>query len=201
MGLLGVMGALPVGASPAAAVAVAGGAVPFSLAALGWFFLKVGSVLFGSGYVLLVFLETDLVDRWGWLTRQQLLDAVAIGQVTPGPLLTTATFIGQLLGGFAGALIATAAIFLPAFVLVALSGPLIPRLRRSPVAGVFLDGVIAASMALMAVVTFALGRTALVSVPAVLTGLAAAVALFWFRVNATWLVGLGAAGGWLWSLR
>jgi chromate transporter len=118
-------------------------------------------VLFGSGYVLLAFLRADLVQRLGWLTEGQLIDAVAVGQVTPGPVFTTATFIGYLLAGPAGAAVATVGIFLPAFIFVALSGPLIPRLRRSPFAGAFLDGVVVASLALMAVVTWDLGRAAL----------------------------------------
>ena len=118
-----------------------GGAASFGLAPLFLFFLKVGSVLFGSGYVLLAFLRADLVERWGWLTEAQLLDAVAVGQVTPGPVFTTATFIGYVLGGVPGATLATVGIFLPAFVFVALTGPLVPRIRRSPVAGAFLDGV------------------------------------------------------------
>jgi chromate transporter len=122
-----------------------------------FFFCKIGSILFGSGYVLLAFLQADLVQNWHWLTATQLLDATAVGQVTPGPVFTTATFIGYLLGGFTGALVATAGIFLPAFFFVAISGPLVPRLRRSAIAGAFLDGVIVASLALMAVVTWRLG--------------------------------------------
>ena len=125
-------------------------------------FLKIGSVLFGSGYVLLAFLRADLVVRRGWLTESQLLDAVAVGQVTPGPVFTTATFVGYLLGGVWGAVVATVGIFLPAFVFVALSGPLVPRIRRSPVAGAFLDGVNVASIALMALVTAQLARAAIV---------------------------------------
>ncbi len=191
------------GAGPAAggAMAAAATAVPFSLAGLGLFFLKVGSVLFGSGYVLLAFLEADLVERWGWLTHQQLLDAVAVGQITPGPLFTTATFIGYVLGGPTGGLVATVAIFLPAFVFVALSGRLIPRLRRSAAAGAFLDGVIAASLALMGLVTFQLGRAALVDLPTVVLAGGTAIGLLRFRVNATWLVLAGAAGGFLLQLR
>ena len=104
--------------------------------------------------MLLAFLRADLVERWGWLTEAQLLDAVAVGQVTPGPVFTTATFIGYVLGGLPGAGLATLGIFLPAFVFVAASGPLVPRIRRSPAAGAFLDGVNAASLALMAVVTW-----------------------------------------------
>ena len=124
-----------------AAFAAAVVAVPFSLTTLFLFFLKVGAVLFGSGYVLLAFLRTDLVDRLHWLTQAQLLDAVAVGQVTPGPVFTTATFIGYILGGFRGAVVATLGIFLPSFFFVSISGPLIPHLRRSPLAGAFLDGV------------------------------------------------------------
>ena len=117
-------------------------------------------MLFGSGYVLLAFLRADLVQRLGWLTERQLLDAVAVGQVTPGPVFTTATFIGYVLAGVPGAVVATVGIFLPAFVFVAFSGPLIPRMRRSRIAGAALDGVNAASLALMAVVTWQLGRAA-----------------------------------------
>jgi len=152
-------------------------------------------VLFGSGYVLLAFLRADLVDRWGWLTEAQLLDAVAVGQVTPGPVFTTATFIGYVLGGMAGAVVATVGIFLPSFVFVAASGPLIPRLRRSRVAGSVLDGVNVASIALMALVTAQLARAALVDAPTLALGLASAVLLIRLRVNSAWLVGAGAVAG------
>jgi chromate transporter len=167
----------------------------FGLTPLFLFFLKVGSVLFGSGYVLLAFLRADLVERWGWLSEAQLLDAVAVGQVTPGPVFTTATFIGYLLGGGAGALVATVGIFLPAFVFVALSGPLVPRIRRSPVAGAFLDGVNVASIALVALVGVQLGRAALVDLPALALALVSAVLLVRFRVNSSWLVLGGALAG------
>jgi chromate transporter len=179
---------------PMAAV-VSSGATAFSTTSMFWFFLKVGSVLFGSGYVLLAFLRADLVERWGWLTETQLLDAVAIGQVTPGPVFTTATFIGYLLGGTWGGLVATIGIFLPAFVFVAVSGPLVPRIRRSPAAGAFLDGVNVASLALMAVVTAQLSRAALVDWPTVLLALAAAILLLRYRVNSAWLVAAGAIAG------
>lgn len=179
---------LPVAVGAAAVTAAA----PFSLGALFLFFLKVGAVLFGSGYVLLAFLRADLVERWHWLTEGQLLDAIAVGQFTPGPLFTTATFIGYLLGGGAGATVATIGIFLPAFILVAISGPLIPRLRASPVAGAFLDGVNAASLALMAVVTAYLGWGALVDLPTIALALAAGVLLIRYRINSAWLV-LGGA--------
>ncbi|QSQ23095.1 chromate efflux transporter [Pyxidicoccus parkwayensis] len=176
-------------------------AVPFSLSGLFLFFLKVGSVLYGSGYVLLAFLRSDLVERYGWLTEAQLLDAVAVGQVTPGPVFTTATFIGYVLGGPSGAVLATVGIFLPAFVFVALSGPLVPRLRRSWVAGAFLDGVNVASLALMAVVTWQLGRAALVDVWTVGLAVVSAVLLIRFRVNSAWLVLGGGAVGMLLGAR
>jgi chromate transporter len=184
--------ALLFGAAPAAAGA---GAVPFGLWPLFLFFLKVGAVLFGSGYVLLAFLREDLVERYHWLTEEQLLDAVAVGQVTPGPVFTTATFIGYILGGPAGAAVATVGIFLPGFVFVALSGPLVPRLRAYRPAGDFLDGVNAGSLALMAVVTWDLGRAALVDVPSAALALVSAALLLRWRVNSTWLILAGAAVG------
>ncbi|HEY8462086.1 MAG TPA: chromate efflux transporter, partial [Blastocatellia bacterium] len=152
-----IQGAPPVIFAQTAASA----ATPFGLWPLFLFFVKVGSALFGSGYVLLAFLRADLVERWHWLTEEQLLDAIAVGQVTPGPVFTTATFIGYVLGGYSGAIVATTGIFLPAFFFVAISGPLAPRIRRSETAGAFLDGVNAASLSLMAVVTWQLGRAAL----------------------------------------
>jgi chromate transporter len=161
-----------------------------------WVFFKTGAVLFGSGYVLLAFLRADLVERLGWMTEAQLMDAIAVGQVTPGPVFTTATFVGYVLAGPAGALVATIGIFLPAFFFVAVSGPLVPRLRRSPVAGAFLDGVNVASLALMLVVTVQLGRASLIDLPTVLLAAASALLLFRFKVNSTWLVVGGGALGW-----
>lgn len=169
--------------------------VPFGLWPLFLFFLKVGSILYGSGYVLLAFLRSGLVERFGWLTESQLLDAIAVGQITPGPVFTTATFVGYILGGMPAALIATAGIFLPAFFFVAVSGPLVPRIRRSPIAGAFLDGVNAASLALMAVVTFQLTAAALVDWLTVVLALAAAFLLLRFKLNSAWLVALGALAG------
>ena len=177
--------ATPVATAPAAAAAIG---ATFSLGALFLFFMKVGAVLFGSGYVLLAFLRADLVDRRHWLSEAQLLDAVAVGQITPGPVFTTATFIGYLLGGTRGALVATLGIFLPAFVFVAATAPLVPRLRRSPTAGAFLDGVNVASLALLVVVTWHLARVALVDLPTVALAAGAAVLLARFRVNSAWLV-------------
>ena len=182
-------------ATPVAAAALAGAAVaPFSLTALFLFFLKVGSVLFGSGYVLLAFLRADLVERWHWLTNAQLLDAIAVGQFTPGPVFCTATFIGYLLGRTPGAVLATVGIFLPAFVFVALSGLVLPRLRRSKLTGGFLDGLNAASLALMATVSWELARTALVDWRTLLVAAAGVLGLA-LRINSAWLVlGGGLAG-------
>ena len=183
--------------------AVAGATVSAGGVSLGGLFLvfaKVGAVLFGSGYVLLAFLRADLVERLGWLTEQQLLDAVAIGQLVPGPIFTTATFIGYVLGGIPGAVVATAGIFLPAFVFVAVSGPLVPRLRRSPVAGAALDGVNVASLALMAAVSWQLGRSALVDPLTVALAALTLVALVHYRVRSSWLILVGAAVGMLVSI-
>ena len=174
-------------AVPTAGAGIAGG-VAFGLLPLFLFFLKAGAVLFGSGYVLLAFLQSSLVDRWHWLTQSQLLDAVAVGQFTPGPVFTTATFIGYLLGGMPGAVVATVGIFLPSFLFVAVSGPLIPRLRSSPDAGAFLDGVNAASLALMLVVAVLLGKSALIDAPTRLLAAVSALLLIRWRVNSAWLV-------------
>lgn len=172
-------------------------ASPFHLGTLFLTFLKIGSVLYGSGYVLLAFLRADFVVRLGWLTDQQLIDAVAIGQLTPGPLSSTATFIGYVLGGVPGAILATVGIFLPAFIFVAISSPIIPRLQQSVWARGFLDGVNVASLVLMAAVTGELGAAALTDWYAILLAGVTAILLFRFKVNTTWLIGLGAAAGYL----
>jgi chromate transporter len=160
----------------------------FSLTSLFLFFLKTGAVLFGSGYVLLAYLKADLVERWHWLTSAQLLDAVAVGQFTPGPLSSTATFIGYLLGGLPGAGVATLGIFLPAFGFVALMGPFVPRLRRSTLLGASLDGVNVAALALMGSVTLQFARPALTNAPTVALFLASIAILSTMRINAAWLV-------------
>ncbi len=170
-------------------------AAPFSLPLLFLTFLKIGAVLYGSGYVLLAFLHADFVTGLGWLTDKQLVDAVAIGQVTPGPVFTTATFIGYLLGGVPGALVATLGIFLPSFVFVAVSQPIILRLRNSPWASRGLDGVNVASLGLMAGVTLQLAQAALVDPLTIALALVSVVLLFRFRVNSTWLIGGGAIIG------
>lgn len=173
---------------------------PFSLPLMFLLFLKIGAILYGSGYVLVAFLRADFVARLGWLTEAQLLDAVAIGQVTPGPVLTTATFIGYLLAGVPGALLATLGIFLPSFVFVALTGPLIPRMRRSPAVSAFLDGVNAASLGLMAGVLVQLAPASLVDPLTVGIGLLSLAILARFPINATWVVLAGAGAGLLRAL-
>jgi chromate transporter len=181
---------LPVGAAAGAAVAV-----PFTNAGLFGVFLKIGSVLYGSGYVLLAFLRTDLVERRHWLTEGQLLDAVAVGQFTPGPVFASATFVGYLLGGVTTALLATAGIFLPAFGLVAASGRLIPRLRAWAPTAALMDGVNASSFALMAVVSARLAMSAVVDLPTGAIGLVAAIVLLRWPVNSAWVVGAGGVAG------
>ena len=184
----------------AAVPPVADGAVPVTLSRLFLTFLKIGSVLFGSGYVLLAFLRGDFVDRLHWLTQKQLLDAVAVGQITPGPVFTTATFIGYIIAGTPGAAIATVAIFVPAFVLVAISGPMVPRIRRSPIASAALDGVIVASLALMGVVAWQLGRDAIFNWQTAAIALVSAALLLRWHVNSAWLILGSAALGALWKV-
>jgi chromate transporter len=169
----------------------------FSLSTLFLTFLKIGAILYGSGYVLVAFLRADFVERLGWLTEGQLIDAIAMGQITPGPLFTSATFIGYLLGGIPAALIATLGIFLPAYIFVAISNPIIPKLRQSSWAGSLLDGVIIASLGLMAAVTFQLGQASLIDISALLIFMVSAVVLLRFKVNSTWLILGGALAGYL----
>jgi len=180
----------------AMAVAAVGAAFPVGLMRLFLSFLKIGSVVFGSGYVLLAFLQTEFVERLHWLTEKQLIDAVAVGQFTPGPVFTTATFIGYIVAGWAGALIATVGIFLPGFVLVAVSGPLIPRLRRSAAVAAALDGVVAGSLALMAVVAWQLGKASIVDRTTLLVFAVSLIALLRFRMNSAWLIVAAAIVGW-----
>ncbi|MEO1467123.1 MAG: chromate transporter, partial [Cyanobacteria bacterium J06633_1] len=141
------------------------------------------------------FLQRDLVEHHQWLTSQELLDAVAIGQITPGPVLTTATFVGYLLAGHAGAIAGTVGIFLPAFLLVGIVNPWVEKLRQSTWASGFLDGVNAASVGLMAGVTFTLGRTALIDWLTIVTAIISAIAVFRFKIDPIWLVLIGGAIG------
>jgi chromate transporter len=185
---------LPVGWLPWGGAAAP---LPPSLGAVFLAFLKLGATVFGGGYVLLAFLQTDLVEHWHWLTQSQLLDAVAAGQVTPGPVFSTATFIGYILLGVPGAALATLGLFLPSFAMVGLMGTWVETLRRSPRAGAFLDGVNAAALALMAAACWGLGQAAVVNLWTGLLGLAAGMALWRWRINPVWLLILGAIAGFL----
>jgi chromate transporter len=176
--------------APAAATAAA--ATPW---AIGLYFLKIGSVLFGSGYVLLAFLQEGLVQHYRWLTEQQLLDAVAVGQFTPGPVFSTATFVGYVIAGVPGAVAATVGIFLPSFFFVGATHSLVPRLRASRWAGGFLDGVNVGSVALMAGVSAQLGRATLIAWPAWLIAILALVLVLRPRVNPAWVIAVGAVLG------
>ena len=186
----------PVSTNAAVSASVAAGAataatLPFGLWPMFLFFLKVGSVLYGSGYVLLAFLRAEFINHLHWLTEKQLIDAEAVGQFTPGPVFTTATFIGYLVAGIPGAVVATLGIFVPGFAFVALSGPLIPKPRGSPLAAAILDGIVIGSLALMVVVAWQLGRAAIVDWRTFMI-LIASVLLSRFRVNSAWVIG-GAA--------
>lgn len=185
--------ALMAQATPAAITTPIG----FGLWPLFLIFLKIGAVLFGSGYVLLAFLRADLVQHYHWISQQQLLDAVAVGQITPGPVFTTATFIGYVLGGWPGAWIATLGIFLPAFFFVAVSGPFVPRLRESQLAGAFLDGVNASAVSLMLVVTLQLAGASFVDPATMLLGIGSICLLLFTRINSTWLILAGGLTGFL----
>jgi chromate transporter len=181
----------------AAASVSAAGTAGVSLWKLGWFFLKIGSVLYGSGYVLVAFLEGELVKNYRWLTHQQLLDAIAIGQFTPGPVLSTATFVGYVLSGIPGAMVATAAIFLPSFLFVLILNPIIPRLRASRVTSAFLDAVNVSAIGLMAAVVVSLAALTLTDWRAIIIAIIAAVAGIRFKLNNAWLILGGAVTGWL----
>jgi len=162
--------------------------VPFSQTTLFLSFLKIGSVLFGSGYVLLAFLRSEFVVRLGWLTNQQVLDAVVAGQITPGPVFSSATFVGYLLGGWPSALLATLGIFLPSFLFVGLLSRILPYVRKSPWAATFLDGVNTASLGLMAGVTVQLGQTAIIDIFTIVLLLATLLVIFRLKVNPIWLI-------------
>ncbi|MBD2531213.1 chromate efflux transporter [Nostoc flagelliforme FACHB-838] len=203
-----LIASLSTGATLKASAAVAASvttvsAINVSLWQLGWFFLKVGSVLFGGGYLLVAFLQGGLVEEYGWLTQQQLLDAIAIGQFTPGPVLSTATFIGYIIAGIPGAIVATIGIFLPSFVFVAALNPLIPRLRASFWTRAFLDAVNVSAVALMVVTTLQLGIATLtlpqapfVDFLGLAIAIVCAILAVHFRINAVWLVFGSALIGW-----
>ena len=164
---------------------------------LALFFLKVGATLYGSGYILVAYLQGGLVEQLSWLTQEQLLDAIAIGQFTPGPVLTTATFVGYLIAGLPGGIIATVAIFLPSFIFVLILNPLIPKMRRSKWLSAFLDAVNVSAVALMTAVLILLGRASLTSWPAAVIALAAAIASLRFQVSSVWIILGGAALGYI----
>jgi chromate transporter len=188
----------------AASGSIAAGALPLrpSIGQIGFFFLKVGAVLYGGGYVLLAFLEQGLVQQHAWLTRQQLLDAVAIGQFTPGPVLSAATFIGYILGGVPGAVVATIGIFLPSFFYVGLLAPVLFRLRQSVWIAAFLDSVNVCAVALMVGVTVRLGIDALRGWPAWLISLGALASLLRWKISPAWIVlGGGIVGLFLATIR
>jgi chromate transporter len=191
------LGGLPKIVGAAIAVGSLATSFPVGLGRLFLSFLKIGSVVFGSGYVLLAFLQTEFVERLHWLTDKQLIDAVAVGQFTPGPVFTTATFIGYVVAGWRGAVVATVGIFLPGFLLVAASGPLIPRLRRSAVTAAAFDGVVAGSLALMAVVTWQLGKASIVDWKTLAVFAVSLILLLRFRLNSAFVIALAAAVGWV----
>jgi len=171
------------------------GRIPFAVSTLFLYFTKVGAILYGSGYVLLAYLNTDLVFRWKWLSQGQLLDAVAVGQFTPGPVFTTATFIGYILGGPIGAIVATVGIFLPSFFFVGLISRLMPGLRESKLTGSFMDGVNVASLAVLAVVAFELGTSAIGDWLTIALAVVSLGLLIRFRLNSAWLIAGGALLG------
>lgn len=195
-GLTALLSASVLASTVGGNVAIAGA----TLTGLGLFFLKIGSILYGSGYVLVAFLQGGLVDTRHWLTQAQLLDAIAVGQFTPGPVLSTATFVGYVTLGFPGAAVATTGIFLPSFIFVLMSSPFIPKLRRSPLASAFLDGVNAASLGLMLAVTIVLAGSTLVSISSWMIFLLAMGAVIVWNLNAAGIVVGSAALGWLFSL-
>ena len=185
-------------------VQFAGGVPPSlsgpTLTGLGLFFLKIGAILYGSGYVLVAFIQGGLVESNHWLSQTQLLDAIAIGQFTPGPVLSTATFIGFLLLGYPGAAVSTVGIFLPSFVLVLITAPIIPKLRGSAYARGFLDGVNAASIGLMIAVCVMLGKSTLSGIGPWIILISASVTLFRWNVRAAWAALGGALAGGLFGI-
>jgi chromate transporter len=168
--------------------ATASATVPITVSSIFLVFLKIGAVIFGSGYVLVTFLRAELVVNRHWLSESQLLDSIAVGQVTPGPVFTTATFIGYLLAGVQGGVVATIGIFLPAFILVWMTGPIVKRMRQWPAAAAFLDGLNVGAIVLLISVTWELGRAAIFDAPTIAIAIISGMLLFVLRVNSTWLV-------------
>ncbi len=177
------------------ALPVAALAADNRLVGLGLFFLKVGALIFGSGMVLFAFIQRDVVNNLGWLTQRQLVDAIAVGQMTPGPVLSSATFIGYLVSGWRGAVVATVAVFLPSFFITALLGKYLPKLRNWPLGQAFLKGVNAAVVALILAVAIALVRTAIPDLLTLLIAVVSLVLLLRYKAETWWLVAGGAALG------
>jgi chromate transporter len=192
-----LLSAIPLSGHLGVLIGTAVATAPVGMIRLFLSFLKIGSVVFGSGYVLLAFLRAEFVDHLHWLTEKQLIDAVAVGQFTPGPVFTTATFIGYLVAGIPGAILATVGVFLPGFIFVALSGPLLPKLRRSAFAAAILDGVVVGSLALMAVVAWQLGRAAIVDWPTFVILIVSAALILRFQINSAWVIAGAALSGWM----
>ncbi len=169
--------------------AISGSAIAFSQSTLFLTFLKIGATLFGSGYVLVAFLKSNFVERLGWLTNAQVIDAIAVaGQMTPGPVFTSATFVGYILGGWPSALLATLGIFLPSFLLVGLLSRVLPFVRQSQWAAAFLDGINAASLGLMTAVAIQLGRVVLVDIFTIALTVCALFLVFRYKASSVWLV-------------
>jgi chromate transporter len=199
-GTNGLVGLLPLLARPApepraAALAAVSRSASAQLSRMFLFFLKIGSVLYGSGLVLYALIQRDVVVNFGWLSQQQFIDAIAAGQVTPGPVLSSATFIGYLIAGTPGAVVATLGIFLPSFFIIALTGPLVPRLRGWKIGKAFLEGASVAAVALILRTGFLLGRSALVDAWTIAIALASTVLLWRYDVDAFWVIAAGATAG------
>ena len=196
-GATSILPVMPAALWSGAAVVTAATAVPYSPWQLFLLFLRIGATLYGSGYVLIAFIQSDLVDRLGWLTEGQLIDAVAVGQFTPGPVSSTATFVGYVVGGWGGAVLATVGIFFPAFLVVAIANPLLPRIRTSPWAAGFMDGVNVAAIGLMVAVAWVLSRSSIIDPITAALSMGALLALVILRVNSVWLILSGALIGFL----
>ena len=193
------LGIFPVASAGAGVAAAAASAIPFSMARLFLTFLKIGAVSYGSGYVLLAFLRADFVAHLHWLTDKQLLDAIAAGQVTPGPVFASATFVGYLTGGLKGALLATLGMFLPSFVFIAIVFPLIPKLKKAPGARVFLDAINAVTVGLMAAVSWQLARGAILDAFTAVEAIVGLLILRRFQINSAWLILGGLVAGFAWK--
>jgi chromate transporter len=193
------LGIFPMLSAGAGAAMAAASAIPFSMSRLFLTFLKIGAVSYGSGYVLLAFLRADFVAHLHWLTDKQLLDAIAAGQITPGPVFASATFVGYVTGGLKGALLATLGIFLPSFIFIAIVFPLIPKLKGSAGARIFLDGINAVTVGLMAAVSWQLARGAILDAFTAVEALAGLLILRRFKINSAWLVLAGLVAGFAWK--